>query len=239
MRSHSRSFPFVRLSALTLAILLIPMLGRELSDTAQAEAATDQVFIAGSTNGCFGAGCTPSTTASIPGLSYSNGTFSGTTDDGILRVNDNYPNPGSVNNLGSFTLSTAPNTFNTTFTLEVTFTDPQGFAPSSTITRVATVRGIIGGPESGHVTIDFDNTAVPLKFNDTDCGTTTIVGQQTTCGRGSFSFAVLDQSVYPGGDDATLSGVITAAGQVGGVPATNRPPPTNTAPADLPLYRPD
>ena len=176
------------------------------------EARADEVFVAGFTNGCFGAGCTPGASASIPGLTYSNATFSGTTANGFRGLGGN-ANPGAnVNNLGSFTLSTAPNTFNTTFTLQVTFTAPQGIAGSSTATFVATVTGTVRAADDGGVLIDFDNTPQLFTFNDTNCGATTVPGQQTTCGTGSFFFNVIDLAIDPG-QTASLTGAITGAQQ--------------------------
>ena len=179
---------------------------------AQGTARADEVFIAGFTNGCFGGGCTPGASASIPGLTYSNSTFSGTTANGVRGLGGN-PNPGAnVNNLGSFTLSTAPNTFNTTFTLEVTFTAPQGINGSPTTTFTATVTGTVLASDTGGVMLDFNNTPILFTFNDTNCGATTIPGQQTTCGAGSFFFAVNDLSIDPG-QTASLTGQITSAQQ--------------------------
>ena len=176
------------------------------------EARADEVFIAGFTNGCFGAGCTPGASASIPGLTYSNSTFSGTTANGFRGLGGN-ANPGAnVNNLGSFSLSTAPNTFNTTFTLQVTFTAPQGIAGSSTATFTATVTGTVRAADDGGILIDFDNTPQLFTFNDTNCGATTVPGQQTTCGLGSFSFNVIDLAIDPG-QTASLTGAITGAQQ--------------------------
>ena len=40
-------------------------------------AKADEVYLAGFTNGCFGAGCTPGASATMLGLTYSNSTFSG------------------------------------------------------------------------------------------------------------------------------------------------------------------
>jgi hypothetical protein len=179
---------------------------------AQGEARADEVFIAGFTNGCFGAACAPGASASIPGLTYSNATFSGTTANGFRGLGGN-PNPGAnVNNLGSFSLSTAPNTFNTPFTLQVTFTAPQGINGSSTTTFVATVTGTVRAADDGGVLIDFNNTPQLFTFNDTNCGATTVPGQQTTCGQGSFFFNVIDLAIDPG-QTAALSGVITGAQQ--------------------------
>ena len=179
---------------------------------AQGTARADEVFIAGFTNGCFGAGCTPGASASISGLTYSNATFSGTTAGGFRGLGGN-PNPGAnVNNLGSFTLSTAPNTFNTPFTLEVTFTAPQGINGSATTTFVATVTGTVVAADNGGIKIDFDNTPILFTFNDTTCGATTVPGQQTTCGAGSFFFNVIDVAIDPG-QTASLSGEINGAQQ--------------------------
>jgi PEP-CTERM motif len=179
---------------------------------AGSEAKADEVFIAGSTAGCFGAACVPGASASIPGLTYSNSTFSGTTAGGFRGLGGN-PNPGAnVNNLGSFTLSTAPNTFNTTFTLQVTFTAPQGITGSNQATFTATVTGTVRAADDGGVLLDFNNTPILFTFNDVNCGATTVPGQQTTCGQGSFFFSVIDLAIDPG-QTAALSGVITGAQQ--------------------------
>src|SRR5215211_8827701 len=120
MRTRSLGLlKFVTLSMATLALFTF----------SQGVARADEVFIAGGTNGCFGAGCTPGASATLLGITYSNSTFAGTTASGFRGLGGN-PNPGANdNNLGSFTLSTAPNTYTgATFTLQVTFTAPQGIA---------------------------------------------------------------------------------------------------------------
>ncbi len=179
---------------------------------AAGEARADEVFIAGFTNGCFGAACAPGASATIPGLSYSNSTFSGTTANGFRGLGGN-ANPGAnVNNLGSFSLSTAPNTFNTPFTLQVTFTAPQGINGSSTATFTAVVTGTVRAADDGGILIDFNNTPQLFTFNDTTCGATTVPGQQTTCGQGSFFFSVIDLAIDPG-QTASLTGAITGAQQ--------------------------
>lgn len=179
---------------------------------AQGQARADEVFIAGFTNGCFGAACAPGASATIPGLTYSNATFSGTTAGGFRGLGGN-ANPGAnVNNLGSFSLSTAPNTFNTSFTLQVTFTAPQGINGSSTATFTATVTGTVRAADDGGILIDFNNTPQLFTFNDTTCGATTLPGQQTTCGQGSFFFGINDLAIDPG-QTASLTGQITGAQQ--------------------------
>jgi hypothetical protein len=110
---------------------------------AQSEARADEVFVAGFTNGCFGVACAPGATATSGGLTYSNSTFQGTTANGFRGIGGN-PNPGSnFNNLGSISLSTAPQSYNTPFTLQVTFTAPQGINGSNTATFTATITGTV------------------------------------------------------------------------------------------------
>ena len=178
----------------------------------QSAAKADEVFLSGFTNGCFGAACAPGASATTGGLTYSNATFAGTTAGGFLGLNTS-PNPGSnVDNLGSFSLSTTPQSYNTSFTLQVTFTAPQGITGSNQATFTATVTGQVINDTTGGVFVDFNNTPILFTFNDTNCGATTIAGQQTTCGQGSFFFSVNDLSVNPGGT-VSLNGQITAAQQ--------------------------
>ena len=183
---------------------------------AQGEARADEVFIAGNTAGCFGAGCTPGASATYLGLTYSNATFAGTTNNGFRALGGG-ANPGSnFNNLGSFSLSTAPNDYNgQTFTLLVTFTAPQGIAGSNQATFVAALIGSVRSDNQGGIYIDFDNTPLLFTFNDTNCEpdpTGGVPGQQTTCGIGSFTFSVNDVPIDPG-QTAPLGAVIRSAQQ--------------------------
>jgi hypothetical protein len=198
--------------ALGLAMIGIITIGESV-------AKADEVLITGSTAGCFGAACAPGASATILGLTYNNSTFSGTTAAGFLGLNTAASSP-NVDNLGSFTLSTAPNTYNTPFTLQVTFTAPQGINGSNIATFTATITGTVINDTTGGVFIDFNNTPILFTFNDTNCGATTIPGQQTTCGTGSFFFSVNDLSVNPGGI-VSLNGQITSAQQ------TTVPEPTS------------
>jgi hypothetical protein len=184
-------------------------------------AKADEVYIAGFTNGCFGAACAPGASATIPGLTYSNSTFSGTTANGFRGLGGN-PNPGAnFNNLGSFTLSTAPNTFNNVpFTLLVTFTAPQGLNGSNQASFQALVSGTVRANDQGGVFISFANPLQTFTFNDTNCEpdpTGGVPGQHTTCGVGSFSFSVNSVSIDPG-QTISLSGNVFAAQQQQPVP---------------------
>ena len=179
------------------------------------EAKADEVFISGFTNGCFGAACAPGASATTGGLTYSNATFSGTTAAGFRGIGGN-PNPGSnFNNLGSVSLSTAPQTYNTTFTLQVTFVAPQGITGSNQATFTATVTGTVVSDNIGGVRFDFNNTPILFTFNDPNCEpdpTGGIPGQQTTCGTGSFFFSVIDVAIDPG-QTVAITGQITSAQQ--------------------------
>jgi hypothetical protein len=183
---------------------------------APSQARADEVFVSGFTNGCFGAGCTPGATGSFLGLTYSNSTFAGTTANGFRALGGN-PNPGAnFNNLGSLTLSTTPNNYTgQTFTLQVTFTAPQGIAGSNTATFVATLTGTVRSDNQGGVFLDFDNTPVLFTFSDPNCEpdpTGGVPGQQTTCGNGSFFFSVNDTAIDPG-QTVSITGQITGAQQ--------------------------
>lgn len=200
--------------------LVLSLVALTVLAAAHTTARADEVFIAGFTNGCFGAACAPGASASILGLTYSNSTFSGTTANGFRGIGAN-ANPGAnVNNLGSFSLSTAPNNFNAPFTLLVTFTAPQGITGSNQTTYTASVTGTVISNDIGGVFIDFNNTALTFTFNDPNCEpdpTGGRPGQQTTCGVGSFSFSVNDLAIDPG-NSVALTGQITAAQQGEAVP---------------------
>ena len=148
-------------------------------------------------------------------MTYSNSTFLGTTAGGFRGIGSD-GNPGAnFNNLGSFSLSTAQNVFNTPFTLLVTFTAPQGINGSNQATFTAAITGTVISDNIGGVFVDFDNTPMPFTFNDLNCEpdpTGGIPRQQTTCGTGSFVFSVNDVAIDPG-SIVPLTGQVTAAQQ--------------------------
>src|SRR6185436_12564650 len=114
--------------------------------------------------------------------------------------------------LGSFNLSAMPATYSGAFTVRVTFLDPQGIAGGGMMSFSATLTGQVITTDIGGVRIEFDQTPVLFTFNDTNCGATTIPGQQTTCGSGSFLFRVNDVSITAG-RMAPLTGDIISAQQ--------------------------
>src|SRR5687767_9824383 len=112
----------------------------------------DEVLISGNTNGCFGAACVlPSTgvapqSATVVGLTYNNSTFSGTTVGGFLGIGNSPSPPGNVDNLGSLTLTGDAGAYTgQSFTLRVTFTDPQGITGSNSQTFTAELTGTVMG----------------------------------------------------------------------------------------------
>ncbi|HEX8163866.1 MAG TPA: PEP-CTERM sorting domain-containing protein [Pyrinomonadaceae bacterium] len=210
------------LKPLALSIALLAVFA-----VAQGTAKADEVFVSGYTNGCFNSnaagGCTPTTppntsapqTASLLGLTFVNSTFSGTTANGGLSFGGNAiaPPTQNVNNLGALSLSSLPATYDgNTFTLRVTFTNPEGINGTNSQLFTAVLTGTVISDEIGGVHIDFNNTPILFTFNDTNCGATTVPGQQTTCGNGSFSFFVNDLDINPG-QTAALSGRIVGATQ--------------------------
>ena len=207
--------------ALGLAMIAIATLG-------QGVAKADEVFLAGYTNGCFNCVSPPNTsatqTASLLGLTYVNSTFEGTTAAGFRGLGGNpiAPPAQNVNNLGAFSLAITPATYTgNTFSLRVTFSAPEGITGGGSPIFSATLTGTVtSDPNSGGVRIDFDNTPILLTFSDTNCGATTIPGQQTTCGTGSFLFSVNDLSIDPG-QIASITGQIESAQQ------TTIPEPTS------------
>ena len=188
--------------------------------SSQGEAGADEVFISGYTNGCYGCVAPPNTsatqTATLGGLTYVNSTFAGTTAAGFRGLGGNpiAPPTQNVNNLGGFSLATTPFTYTgSAFTLRSTFTAPEGIAGSNTSLFSATLTGTVtGDPNSGGVRLDFNNTAILFTFDDPNCQATTVPGQQTTCGSGSFFFSVNDLAIDPG-QVASITGQITAAQQ--------------------------
>lgn len=205
---------FSLLKTITMAIAVVAIMA-----FSQSMAKADEVFFSGSTLGCFGAGCVPGASATLLGLTYTNSTFHGTTAAGFLGIGNSAGTP-NLDNLGSFSLSGLPGTYSGTFTLRVTFSDPQGIAGGPSNNYSATLMGTVIATEIGGVRLEFDQTPILFTFNDTTCGATTIAGQQTTCGNGSFLFRVNDLSLQAG-RTAALTGDIISASQ------TTIPEPTS------------
>lgn len=193
----------VRPLALCFVALAILILG-------QGAARAAEVTIAGYSNGCFNCANPPNSsgtqTASLLGLTYTNAQFSGTTASGFLAFGGNATPAGvqSTNNFGSFTLSTAPNTYNgNSFALRITFTLPTGINGSNSQVFTAVLTGTVVSTSQGGVRLDFDanlnQTGVLFTFSNATAA-------------GSFFLRVNDLSINPG-QTASLTGDIYGAQQ--------------------------
>lgn len=187
-------------------------------------ARADDVFITGYSNGCFNCGAPVNANGpqsdSLLGLSYYNSFFFGTTANGFRGLGGNPNQSQTINNLGSFFLNAAANTYDgQSFTLMVTFTSPQGISGSNQALLNAVLTGTVFSDNDGGVFLDFDNTPLLFTFDDTNCEPPDLPrpGQQTTCGSGSFLFGVNDVALDPG-QVASLTGQITAAQQTDPIP---------------------
>ena len=202
----------MRSFATMLKPLVLGLALAALFTAGQKAARADEVTVAGFTNGCFGAGCTPPTgsgqqNTSLIGLTYQNSTFSGTTSNGFLAIGNtgqSFPT-ANVDNLGSFRLDGTPGNYTgQSFTLRVTFTLPPGIAGTNTTTFSALLTGSVSAADNGGVFVDFDNTVRTFTFSFVDAQGRTV--------NGSFNFNVNDVSVIAGGTIA-VSGNITGAQQ--------------------------
>ena len=171
--------------------LLLMALGATALATTSAANATSFV---GSTGGCFGTGCTPTSTASLingsSNLTFTSGTFNVTDSGGIAPIGSGIP---PTDTLGFFSLTNGSGTaaINSPFTLLVNFTSPAAVAGNGTY--FAAVSGSVTGTTAGGVDIDFDNT--PHLF---------------TSAAGPFTLAVRDLSVTNGGLNTPITGTIRA-----------------------------
>lgn len=162
----------------------------------QGVALADEITVAGRTGGCFG--CTPSApstgqsqTASLLGLTYNGSAFNVTTSNGFVGVGNTANPPTNFNNLGSFTLSSAPHNYNgNTFTLRVAFSLPSGTAPGSGI-FTANLFGSVTGTNAGGVQITFSNPTQIFQFNG-----------------GTFSLTVNNLAITGGQGPVALTGNI-------------------------------
>jgi PEP-CTERM motif len=161
---------------------------------ALAAPASAAITFQGTTKGCFGAACDPTTasgpTASdLPGFLYMFGGFSNITNpDGTLYIGG-----GANDNLGKFSLTTTPDLLNAyqgdVFKLLVSFTLPG--------TTGNIYQAVLNGSVSnlgGSLFLDFDNTPILLTASD---GT-------------MFTLAVSDLNVTAGNENVGLQGTIRA-----------------------------
>ena len=160
------------------------------SATLVSGAASAEVTVAGSTTGCFQAtgpiNCSPGGLgATYGGLSFIDGTFTGTTSDNFLGIG------GALSNLGSLTLSALPFNYGSPaeqFKLRVNFTAPPTSPNGSNF--VGDLMGSVSATLTGGVSVLFDNGGKTFTYNG-----------------GSFVLFVDNQSLQAG-QTVTLSGRI-------------------------------
>jgi hypothetical protein len=189
---------------LTKAWLYAAVAAAALATTAPASA---EVVFAGFTNGCFGAGCVPSSLNNGGSTEVTNGgaltfrtsTFNDITSDNFLALGGNPADP-NVNNLGTITVAAVQDNFNQPsddFTLRVTFTLPAGTAPNNSV-FFADVSGSVNPNGGGGVFLDFDNAFRTFTFAG-----------------GTFQFAVSDVNVNAG-QTGSINGRIIVPGPIAG-----------------------
>ncbi len=187
------------ISGVRARLLGISLVGAAIV-AAPASARADEVFFAGSTMGAFNGGGFGSP-VSYQGLSYTYGSFAGTTSNGFLAIGNEPgtgPGGGNFNNLGSFTLTGTPASYTgNTFQLMVTFTQPAGITGGNPATFSALLIGNVTSDNNGGVLVDFDNTVRTFNFSN---GATS----------GSFTFQVNDVSVNPGKTVSVTGQIISA-----------------------------
>lgn len=140
-------------------------------------AASAQTQFTGFTSGCFGVGCTPSTTYAptsttfdTSGLAYANSTFDVMSAGGFASIGDlGSPNPAlNIDNLGAFTLDgNVPFNYggaaDNSFTLRVSFTAPPGTTPDSALFS-STLHGFVDATQNGGVFVTFSDTSAAFTF---------------------------------------------------------------------------
>jgi PEP-CTERM motif len=145
---------------------------------AAAPASAAVVQFTGTTQGCFGAGCTPSGVGAadpgLLGLTYVNGHFNQTSDGtGFVGIG------GTSDNLGVFNLGALPNGYaGDIFNLAVNFTSP---GTGNSVFQ-ALLQGTVTSLSTGSVFINFDNTPHLI----------------TATNGASFTLQVNDVSLTPG-----------------------------------------
>ena len=171
------------LSIITAAILM---------GTVAASPARSEVFLEGSTDGCFGTNCVGSSPVTVGRLTFTDNSFGNNT------VNDQL----LVSSFGHFTLQTGGfQTYNTSFSLFIDFDAPSDLSPD-TGHIVAAITGQTTSGNNGSVNINFDNTPEIFTFSG-----------------GTISLLLNDVNVGPG-DSANISGLftVTAANVTAAVP---------------------
>ena len=153
------------LKSLFIAVSLVAVMF-----AAQGQARADEVTLTGFTNGA----------TSVPLLAFSGNLFNSTTALGVGALS-------GTSSLGTFMLLTAPEQLvGGVFSLNITFTSPQGINGGQDATYTATVLGTVSPDiNRGGVNIDFNNATQVFTFSN-------------NAAFGSFSLTIADLFVQTG-----------------------------------------
>ncbi|MCP9496504.1 MAG: PEP-CTERM sorting domain-containing protein [Pyrinomonadaceae bacterium MAG19_C2-C3] len=162
----------------------------------QVEARADEVTVSGTTTGSF---------SNPAGISFTPGSFTATTANGVAVIGGNTSTTTNGSNFGAITLPDGNTSFDgRTFTLVVTVTAPAGITGGNPATFNATLTGTItNNPRGGGVIVTFTNPSQSFTFNN---GTTS----------GAFSLTVQNVFVFPG-QTAEIRGILQGS-QTGAIP---------------------
>jgi hypothetical protein len=177
-RGNQRGF-FVRKMGILVAVIATAVL---LAAPARAS-----IIVSGTTQGCFGGGCTPGASATDVGLTFSGASSFFTQTDATGFA--------SISKLGTFTLDATPNVYSgDVFTLEVDFTFPSANAGLFD----AILKGSVTAGPSGGVLINFSPDTQSFNFPG-----------------GSFSLQINPGSVQPTGNPLLITAQVQAVPEPG------------------------
>jgi hypothetical protein len=152
-----------------MKLSIVAALSAVLAISSIPSARAADITFTGTTSGTFGNGL-----SSYQGLTFTGQSFTGTTSGGFLSLS------GPTGALGSFTLDDTPESYNTTFTLHVTFTEPTGITGGQSTEFDDTIVGNVGVDNAGGVFLEYSTGTQHFTFPD-----------------GTFSLFVNNESIQP------------------------------------------
>lgn len=135
-----------------------------MAATAQAQA---DVQFTGTTTGCLAAGCTPTGTSTVNGLTFTGAAFNNTTVNGFAG----FGSQNAFQNFGVFTTDGGSHSYSgTPFTLNIAFSQPS--VSGSPATFFATLMGSVSSTGNGGANVGFgNNREQTFSFTDGTTGT--------------------------------------------------------------------
>lgn len=175
----------------------VVMLGAALTVVTHA-----QVLVSGTATGRFNSNSfttLPTDSQSLLGLTFTGATYSDTTANNFVAFGTS-PSTPNVNNFGSFSLSTAANTYSgNTFTLRLAFASPSVTSGDFTANVLGTVSSVGGGG----ATVDFGG---PQTFNYAG-GTYTVTVDSTNINPGFSAPITGHVTVAPVPEPASMAAI--------------------------------